>query len=56
MLATHRGHTIQAGQSWLLIQREEGEAFQLAYVQPLTGIYTVDSGYFFHLTLYEDVW
>ena len=27
----------------------------LAYVKPLTGIFTVDSAYFFHLQIYEGI-
>ena len=50
----HDGHQIYAGQSWLLIQLDEGDEPLLGFVQPNTGIFTVDSGYFFHLLMFDD--
>ena len=50
---THLGHHIFTGQSWLLLQLDEDEKWILAYVRPLTGIFTLDGAYFFYVDAYE---
>jgi hypothetical protein len=50
---THLGHHIYAGQSWLLLQLDEEKQWTLAYVRPLTGMFTLDGAFFFHVDAYD---
>lgn len=52
---SHDGHTIHAGESWLFFQLDDGHQWNLAYVKPLTGIFSVSDSFFFHLVVYEGI-
>ena len=49
----HLGHHIYVGQSWLLVQLDEDAKWILAYVRPLTGMFTLDGAFFFHVDTYN---
>ena len=49
---THLGHHLYAGKSWLLLQLDEEKRWTLAYVRPLTGMFTLDGAFFFHVDAY----
>ena len=51
----HNGHIIIAGTSWLLLTLDTTQPPVLASVQPRTGIFTVDSSYYFNLAVYSDM-
>ena len=51
----HNGHRIIAGTSWLLMTLDANDGPMLASVQPLTGIFTVNSGYYFQVTMHSSV-
>lgn len=49
----YQGKTIIAGTSWLLLKLDGDAEPILASVLPLTGIFTVDSNYFFEILVYD---
>ena len=50
----HLGHHIYTGKSWLLLTLDSNEDV-LAFVRPITGVFTLDRAHFFDLTLYPGV-